>query len=39
VNIDREEGIQEISAVGDDNTEMTGGDDDGVRVVLARFWL
>jgi len=39
VNIDREEGVQDISPVGDDNTEMTGGKGDGVRVVSARFWL
>jgi len=39
VHVDREAGIQEISAVEDDNTEMTGDDGDGARVVSACSWL
>jgi len=38
VNVDRKAGIQEISAVEDANTKMTGGDGNMVRVVSARSW-
>jgi len=39
VPTDHEAGMRNTSAAGDDNTQMTGGDGVGARVVSARSWL